>query len=249
MVGLRSLAVIPARMASSRLPGKPLLELDGRTIVQWVHDATVESGVFDQVVVATDDRRIAEAVETFGGQTAMTSSTVTTGSERVAEAAAGLREQYDVVANVQGDQPFVSSADLRALVAPFASSPQPDMTTLAAPLDPALADDPSAVKVVTDVTGRALYFSRSRIPARHPGSASDVPLLHHLGLYAFRSDFLPVFAALTPTPLEQAEQLEQLRALEHGYAIHVGPAERSTIEINTPDDYERAVAAIEGCKP
>ena len=96
------------------------------------------------------------------------------------------------------------------------------MTTLAAPLDPALADDPSAVKVVTDVTGRALYFSRSRIPARHPGSTSDAPLLHHLGLYAFRADFLPVFAALTPTPLEQAEQLEQLRALEHGYAIHVG---------------------------
>jgi 3-deoxy-manno-octulosonate cytidylyltransferase (CMP-KDO synthetase) len=249
MVELRSLAVIPARMASTRLYGKPLLELNGRTIVQWVHDATRDSQVFDRVVVATDDRLIAHIVEGFGGEAVMTSTTVTTGSERVAQAAAVLDEHFDVVANVQGDQPFVSAADLRALVEPFGLSPQPDMTTLAASLDPSLADDPSVVKVVTDIAHRALYFSRSRIPARHPGSTSKTALLHHLGLYAFRSDFLPVFAALTPTPLEQAEQLEQLRALEHGYTIHVGPAERSTIEINTPDDYERAVAATKGSRP
>ncbi|MFC7360042.1 3-deoxy-manno-octulosonate cytidylyltransferase [Nocardioides astragali] len=240
---VRALAVIPARMASTRLPGKPLLLIEGRTIVQWVHDATASSGVFDRVVVATDDERIAEAVDAFGGESLMTSSDVTTGSERVAEAAAAIGDRFDVVANVQGDQPFVSAGDLRALIAPFTADPQPEMTTLAAPLDASLADDPSAVKVVTDLQGRALYFSRSRIPAQHPGSPELVPLRHHLGLYAFRWDFLPVFATLPPTPLEQMEQLEQLRALEHGYAVHVGAAEKSTIEVNTADDYERAVAA------
>lgn len=245
MASVRALAVIPARMASSRLPGKPLLPLDGRAIVQWVHDSTVASEVFARVVVATDDERIAEAVGAFGGECLMTSSQVTTGSERVAEAASRLAESFDVVANVQGDQPFVSATDLRALLRPYDEGRTPEMTTLAAPLQAELADDPSAVKVVTDLTGRALYFSRSRIPATQAVTGVAAPLRHHLGLYAFRADFLPTFARLTPTPLELAEQLEQLRALEHGYSIVVGDAERATIEVNTSQDYERAIAATQ----
>lgn len=234
------LAVIPARIGSTRLPRKALLDLVGRTVVQWVHDATVASGVFDRVVVATDDPEIASTVHTFGGECLMTSASAATGSDRVAEAAARLEHSYDVVANVQGDQPFVSPADLEALVRPYRDGRRPDMTTLAAPLLPELADDPSAVKVVTDLEGRALYFSRSRIP-----SGGDVSRLrHHIGLYAFRADVLPAFARLTPTPLEQAEQLEQLRALEHGITIVVSETTRAAIEINTPEDYRRALDQV-----
>ena len=240
---MRTLAVIPARLASTRLPEKALLPLGGRPIVQWVHDATLGSGMFDRVVVATDDARIAEAVAKFGGDFLMTSAEHSTGSERVAEAAAMLPETYDVVANVQGDQPFVSHDDLRSLLRPYAEGQRPDMTTLAAPMSPELEKDPNSVKVVADVRGRALYFSRSPIPAAGPGAAQP-RLRHHLGLYAFRADFLPIFAQLAPTPLEQAERLEQLRAIEHGCSIVVCDAVRSTVEVNTQEDYERAVAEV-----
>lgn len=244
-MAITTLAVVPARMASTRLPGKPLMALQGRSVVQWVHDATQDSGVFDRVLVATDDERIAEVVRGFGGECVMTAAEISTGSERVAAAADSLDESFDVVANIQGDQPFVSATDLAALIEPFRGEAAPDMSTLAAPLDPELADDPNSVKVVTDVHGRALYFSRSRIPGSPAGTPAPPPMRHHLGLYAFRADFLPVFAGLEPTPLEQFEQLEQLRALEHGYNIAVGPAERSTIEINTQEDFDRALESLD----
>lgn len=239
-----ALAVIPARMASTRLPGKALLPLAGRPIVAWVHEAAAASGVFDRVVVATDDERIAAAVTDAGGEVVMTDPDLPTGSHRVAAAAAALGNDYPVVANVQGDQPFVRSDDLHALLAPYREGLTPDMTTVAAPLDPALVDDPSAVKVVLDVHGRALYFSRSPIPAQARADAPAPAMLHHLGLYAFRADFLPVFAALAPTPLEQAEQLEQLRAVEHGHTVLVRQVSGMTIEVNTAEDYERAQARI-----
>lgn len=229
-----------------RLPGKPLLALGDRPVVQWVHDAAVGSGVFDDVVVATDDERIFTTVTGFGGRCVMTDGALATGSERVAAAAASCSKTYDVVVNVQGDQPFVQPGDLKALVAPYAEGLLPDMTTLAAPLDLNLADDPSVVKVVTDVAGHALYFSRSRIPAVATTTGGTAPpLRHHLGLYGFRADFLPTFAQLVPTPLELAEQLEQLRALEHGHRILVRDVPAATIEINTPDDYSRACAYVE----
>lgn len=247
MEALRILAVIPSRMASVRLPGKPLLMLATRPVVQWVHDAAAASGVFQDVVVATDDDRILDAVTAFGGSCVLTDPALATGSERVAAAAAASPQAYDVVVNVQGDQPFVQAADLAALVAPYAAGLTPDMTTLAAVLDPALVDDPGSVKVVTDLSGHALYFSRSRIPASvattgDPGVAPR----HHLGLYGFRADFLPVFARLTPGPLELTEQLEQLRALEHGHRIMVREVPVAPIEINTPEDYRRAVSYAEG---
>jgi 3-deoxy-manno-octulosonate cytidylyltransferase (CMP-KDO synthetase) len=232
-------------MASVRLPGKPLLPLGGRAVVQWVHDAALQSGVFEEVLVATDDERICQAVTGFGGRCVMTESALATGSERVAAAAAPLLHDFDVVVNVQGDQPFVEAQHLQALVAPYREGLGPDMTTLAAPLDPALADDPGAVKLVTDLTGYALYFSRSRIPAAaHPAAGTPGLLRHHLGLYGFRADFLPRYAQLTPSPLELAEQLEQLRALEHGHRIMVRDVASAPIEINTPADYDRAVSYV-----
>lgn len=241
----RALAVIPVRMASTRLPGKPLLPLGGRPMVQWVHAAALASGAFERVLVATDDERIANAVTGFGGDCVMTSSMAMTGTERVAEAAAGLLDEFEVVANVQGDQPFVSASDLHSLLQPFQEKRPPEMTTLAAPLSEELLEDSNTVKVVTDLSSRALYFSRSPIPAVRSDSLVRTPMKQHLGLYAFRSDFLATFAGLSPSPLEQTEQLEQLRALEHGYSIRVCVAERATIEINTREDYERAISSID----
>lgn len=239
---MRALAVIPSRYPSTRLEGKPLLKLGERTVVQRVWDATIASGEFDDVVVATDDQRIFDAVLGFGGRAVMTSSALENGTERVAAAADLMPGEYDVVANVQGDQPFVSHAALNALLAPFREGESVDMTTVAMPLQTEFADDPNTVKIVTDTNGRALYFSRSLIPANPRGV--DHAYLQHLGLYAFSRDVLRRFPTLTPTPLEQAENLEQLRALEHGLTIVARVAESSSIEINTPEDYVRAQAWV-----
>jgi 3-deoxy-manno-octulosonate cytidylyltransferase (CMP-KDO synthetase) len=245
---LRVLGVVPARMASTRLPGKPLLLIEGRSVVQWVHDAAVSSGVFARVLVATDDSRIMQCVKGFDGECVLTDPAIRSGSARVAAAAAALGDDYDVVVNIQGDQPFVQASDLQTLVEPFDRRPVPHMTTLAAPLDADRASDPHTVKVVTDVLGRALYFSRSRIPFT---TTAGPPRAHlqHIGVYAFSAAFLPVFAELTPTPLEQVEGLEQLRVLEHGHQIHVKEVGEAAIEINTPADFEGALQFAEGRRP
>lgn len=239
---MRVLAVIPARFASTRLEGKPLLKLGDRTVIQRVWDATTASEEFDDVYVATDDARIFDEVESFGGRAVMTSSELANGSERVAAAAEALPTEYDVIANIQGDQPFVSQAALHALIAPFREGVQAEMTTVAMPLHPYLADDPNTVKVVTDAAGRALYFSRSLIPANPRGIEHSY--LQHLGLYAFSREALRRLPTFTPTPLEAAENLEQLRALEHGLTIIARVAESSSIEINTAEDFERAQAWV-----
>jgi 3-deoxy-manno-octulosonate cytidylyltransferase (CMP-KDO synthetase) len=237
----RVLAVVPVRMSATRLPGKPLLDLGGRTVVQRVHDAAVASGVFEQVLVATDDERIADAVRSFGGEARMTSPHHETGTDRVAEAAAGT--SCDVVANVQGDQPFVTAGMLTALVQPYLDGGSPDMTTVGCPLaSAAQLDDPSVVKVVRAVDGTALYFSRSAVP--HGGTADPALVLHHMGLYAFRRDFLSTYSSLPATPLERTERLEQLRVLEHGARIRVNEVGHLALEINTPEDYEQAVALV-----
>ncbi len=230
------LAVIPVRMAAQRLPGKPLEVIGDRTVVEWVHRRTINAGVFDHVVVATPDREIARAVERFGGEVVMTEAHHATGTDRVAEVAA-RQPHYDVVANVQGDQPFVDHVMLRALVSPYTAGVSPDMATIGAPLPPGGYESADTVKVVSDRSGRALYFSRAPIP--HGLDADDPPLCvhHHIGLYAFRSEFLQVFAGLEETPLERLERLEQLRALEHGAAIHISVVPHGRlVEINTPDD-------------
>lgn len=234
---MKILAVIPARYRSQRFPGKPLVLLDDRPMVQWVYEATKRCPEFAEVVVATDSELIADCVLGFGGKVEMTRSDHATGTDRVAEVA----ERYpdmEFVANVQGDQPFVTAEMLTQLVSPYVRGERPEMTTLACPLEEAGYTDPNVAKVICDRHHRALYFSRSPIPYyRNPGPA---PVFQHLGLYAFRRDFLQEYSKLEPTPLEQCEGLEQLRVLEHGYAITVSYTPRSVIEINTPDDLLKA---------
>jgi 3-deoxy-manno-octulosonate cytidylyltransferase (CMP-KDO synthetase) len=224
-------------MAATRFPGKPLADLDGRPIVQWVCEAAAGCPAFDEVVVATEDEQIAHRVREFGGAVELTRSDHLTGSDRVAEVAE-RHPEADVVVNVQGDQPFATPEMLSALVEPYTSGQNPEMSTLACPFsDPAAHGDPNVVKVVRDVQGYALYFSRSPIPHSQDGS---VTAHHHMGLYAFRRDTLLRFPTLEPTPLERQERLEQLRALEHGIRIMVCLAERPVIEINTPGDLDEA---------
>lgn len=236
------LAVIPARYNSQRFPGKPLVMIDDRPMVQWVYEAAKSCPAFSKVIVATDSTLIADCVRRFGGVVEMTHSEHNTGTDRVAEVA--LRyPQMGAIANVQGDQPFVTAEMLTELVTPYLEGKSPDMTTLACPLEQKTSyGDPNVVKVLCDCNGRALYFSRSPIPYyRNP---SPAPVFHHLGLYAFRRDFLAGYAKLTPTPLEHCEGLEQLRVLEHGYSIIVRQTQKAVLEINTPSDLLQAQSLI-----
>lgn len=235
---MKILAVIPARYASQRFPGKPLAKIGDRPMVQWVYQAAKACPNFTKVVVATDDESIADCVVGFGGEVEMTSSHHSTGTDRVAEVARRYPEM-EAVANVQGDQPFVTPQMLTELIAPYLGGNSPEMTTLACPLDTETGySDPNVVKVLCAQTGSALYFSRAPIPYyRNPVSA---PVYHHLGLYAFRRDFLLNYARLTPTPLEQCEALEQLRVIEHGFTIQVCRTDKAIIEVNTPDDLFKA---------
>jgi 3-deoxy-manno-octulosonate cytidylyltransferase (CMP-KDO synthetase) len=242
------LGVIPARMAALRFPGKPLVDLAGRPLVRWVYEAAASSPTLDRVVVATPDQEIVNVVRAFGGEAVLTGAHHPTGTDRVAEVADAT--DADVVVNVQGDQPFVTPAMLEQLVAPFSlglAEGAVVMTTLGAPLRAADdAADPNVVKVVCDSRGDALYFSRSPIPyVRQPTAAEEpMPVLHHLGLYAFSRPFLSVYQTLAPTPLERCEHLEQLRALEHGYRIRVSRTEAPAIEVNTPGDLAAALAYV-----
>jgi 3-deoxy-manno-octulosonate cytidylyltransferase (CMP-KDO synthetase) len=232
------LGVIPARFASQRFPGKPLALISGRPMIQWIYEASCCCRDLADVVVATDDVRIAEVVSGFGGQVVMTSSDHQTGTDRVAEVAANY-ENVDAVANIQGDQPFVTAAILERLVAPYASGELPDMTTVACPIDLDTShDDPNTVKVVCDQNMDAIYFSRAAIP--HFRNQVSAPVYHHLGLYAFSRRFLTRYAEMRPTPLEQCEALEQLRVLEHGHRIRVMLIDAPIVEVNTPEDLELA---------
>lgn len=235
---MKLLAVIPARYASTRFPGKPLVMIGDRPMVQRVYEAARSCQAFSKVIVATDSEKIADCVRGFGGLVEMTSSDHETGTDRVAEVA-GRHSEMDVVANVQGDQPFVTSEMLTQLVAPYLAGKAPDMTTLACPLTGEAAyRDPNTVKVLCDRHQQALYFSRAPVPYYRNRQAA--PVYHHLGLYAFRRDFLAHYSQLTPTPLEQCEALEQLRVLEHGYRIMVSQTAASILEINTPEDLEKS---------
>lgn len=236
------LAVIPARYDSQRLPGKVLLPIGDRPMVQRVYEAARACPAFTKVVVATDSEKVAACVRSFGGEVELTRSDHQTGTDRVAEVATRYPEM-DVVVNVQGDQPFLTSNMLTQLIEPYVQGEYPDMTTLACPLDQEAGySDPNTVKVVCDRNSRALYFSRAPIPHyRYPVTA---PVFHHLGLYAFRREFLAGYTQLTPTPLEKCEALEQLRVLEHGFSIQVCLTQKAVLEINTPEDLAQAQVLI-----
>ena len=238
---MNAIAIIPARYASARLPGKPLLDRTGQPLIQHVVQAVTSASSIKRIVVATDDSRIADAVEAFGGDCVMTKSDHPSGTDRIAESAEKLGlEAGDVVVNVQGDEPEMPGACVDQLVELLAGGDCP-MATLATPLSNDETDDPNKVKVVVRDDGRALYFSRSRIPFDRD-SSRQVRYLLHLGIYAYRVAFLKRYAALPPTPAEQAEKLEQLRALESGFDIAVGVTDYHGRGIDTPSDYEAFVA-------
>lgn len=242
---MKILAVIPARYDSQRFPGKVLAQIGDRPMVQWVYEAAKNCPDFSKVVVATDNQTVADCVRQFGGEVEMTSSHHTTGSDRVAEVAERYPEMT-AVANVQGDQPFVTPKILSQLISPYLKGESPMMTTVACPLDLDTGyQDPNIVKVLCDQYNRAIYFSRTSIP--YFRNTIDVPVFHHLGLYAFRRDFLNTYTQLEPTPIELAEGLEQLRVIEHGFAIRVCLIEETLLEVNTSDELSNARRLIEQC--
>jgi 3-deoxy-manno-octulosonate cytidylyltransferase (CMP-KDO synthetase) len=243
--------VIPARFASSRLPAKPLLRDTGKYLIQHVYERAAESRA-DRVVVATDDLRIADAVRSFGGEVAMTRDDHVSGTDRVAEVARSLR--HDIVVNVQGDEPLLDPRSIDTLVDLLRGDPSAPMATLGVPISsPAAFADPNCVKLVQDGRGRALYFSRSSIPYPRDGAPDfrKYPgvFLQHLGLYAYRRNFLLDLATWPPAPIEEIEKLEQLRVLAMGYPIKVGVVAHASRGVDTPADYERFVAEYRRLHP
>lgn len=239
---MRVLGIIPARLGSTRLPNKPLQLLAGEPLISRVVERVLDHDLVDELVVATDSTRVAEAVRRHEARPVLTGSSHQTGTDRVAEVA-GRPEfaRYDVFLNVQGDEPFVSREALAGALREVEQGT--DIGTAAAPLDPAVADDPNRVKVVTDVRGRALYFSRSVIPHQRDARESISPYWQHVGVYAYTRDALGRWATLAPAPAERSEQLEQLRALYHGMTIGVAHLEHPVFPgIDTAEDLRRAEA-------
>jgi 3-deoxy-manno-octulosonate cytidylyltransferase (CMP-KDO synthetase) len=243
---MKTAIVIPARYASTRLPGKPLLRQTGKYLVQHVYERACLARRASQVIIATDDSRIAAAVKSFGGQVALTRRDHPSGTDRVAEVAQSLAA--DVIVNLQGDEPLVDPATLDLLPELLERNADTDMATVAVPFTSTEQyHNPNCVKVVCDAAGKALYFSRSPIPfvrdemppvGKHE---TQTTFLQHLGLYAYRRQFLLQLATLPPQPLERLEKLEQLRALSLGYRIQVGVARQAAIGVDTYDDYLRFV--------
>jgi 3-deoxy-manno-octulosonate cytidylyltransferase (CMP-KDO synthetase) len=243
---VKPVVVIPARYASSRLPAKPLLRHTGKYLVQHVYEQAVKAKLVSGVVVATDDARIVEAVESFGGRAVMTRADHPSGTDRVAEVAEIVGAE--AVINLQGDEPEFDPAGLDRLAGLLAADPAVDCATLATPIRTAAAyRSPTVAKVVCDDRGRALYFSRAPIPFGRDGdpdfAADPPPVLQHIGVYAYRTPALVRFARTPPHPLEKLEQLEQLRLLAAGGTIAVGVVPHAGREVNTPDDYAAFVRA------
>lgn len=234
---MRILCVIPSRIHSTRLPRKALLPIQGKPMVQWTYENAKRSSLMSEVIVATDSEEIASVIRNIGGKAELTPGDLANGSLRTAYVAANYPDM-DIIVNLQGDEPFIKPFMLEQLVSPYLAGEKPEMTTLAYPLNKNKYNQPGTVKVITDLKQNALYFSRSPIP--HYREEVDAPVYNHMGIYAFTRDFLMTYRTLAPTPLEIAESLEQLRAIEHGYKIRVCLTEESTLEINTPEEYEEA---------
>ncbi len=242
---MRVIGIIPSRYASTRLPGKALALIAGRPMIEHVYRRAQAAASLSEVWVATDDTRICDAVAAFGGRVVMTRPDHPSGTDRLAEAAEGL--EADVIVNVQGDEPLLDPGVIDRVVQPFREDPGLRMSTAAVEIhDPADIQDPAVVKVVLDRQGNALYFSRLPIPFYRSGE--QAPRLKHLGLYAYRKEFLLAYARMAPTPLERAEGLEQLRVLENGGRIRVVITSHDAIGVDTPDDLQRARSLAEGSR-
>ncbi|RME32582.1 MAG: 3-deoxy-manno-octulosonate cytidylyltransferase [Deltaproteobacteria bacterium] len=241
---MKTVILIPARYASTRFPGKPLADLQGKPMIQWVVERCQQVASAAQVLVATDDERIAARVDEFGGRAVMTRPDHPTGTDRLAEVAETL--EADLIVNVQGDEPLIDPGHIETAITALRDDREAVMATLCAPLTRKEEFlDPNVVKVVCDRQGRALYFSRAPIPwPRDNGDDLERALTacgarRHIGLYVYRRPFLLDIPRLERTPLEQVESLEQLRVLEHGYSIAVAEVEDYSIGVDTPEDLEK----------
>ncbi len=245
-------AVIPARYASTRFPAKALADIMGKPMIQHVYERTARAQLVSEVLVATDDERIAAVVRGFGGRVEMTLASHETGTDRLAEVAA--RIDADLIVNVQGDEPLIDPTTIDMAIAPLLADGSIDMSTLKVRIR-ALHDflSPNVVKVVTDQAGNALYFSRSPLPnfrdkwndlKDESFACGKLTCFKHVGLYVYRRQFLLAFAGLAPTPLEQYEKLEQLRALENGYRIRVIETAHDSIGVDVPSDLDKVLEKI-----
>ena len=243
---MKVLCVIPARYASTRLPGKPLSMIAGKPMIQHVYERACQAQLPDEVVVATDNELVEKAVLNFGGKAVMTSPDHPSGTDRLAEVAL-MYPDVDVIVNVQGDEPMIPPEVIDRLAEAFNSDADLNMATMKVVMDEEDYENPAAVKVVTDQQGHALYFSRSLMP--YPRNKPEgFKVFKHVGIYAYRRNFLLKYAALAPTPLEKAESLEQLRALENGYKIKVLESDFQGIGVDTPEDLAAVNALFEKMK-
>lgn len=243
---MKVLCVIPARYASTRLPGKPLSMIAGKPMIQHVYERACQAQLPDEVVVATDNELVEKAVLDFGGKAVMTSPDHPSGTDRLAEVAL-MYPDVDVIVNVQGDEPMIPPEVIDRLAEAFNSDADLNMATMKVVMDEEDYENPAAVKVVTDQQGYALYFSRSLMP--YPRNKPEgFKVFKHVGIYAYRRNFLLKYAALAPTPLEKTESLEQLRALENGYKIKVLESDFQGIGVDTPEDLAAVNALFEKMK-
>ncbi len=239
---MTAVGIIPARYSASRFPGKPLVQIAGLPMIQRVWQGAMGAKRLRTVIVATDDERIADACRSFGADVAMTRPDHPTGTDRLAEVAIDLDD--DVIVNIQGDEPLIEGWVIDATVDALLADPEVSMSTLIHAADAGSVDDPNRVKVVIDAAGRALYFSRSVIPAVRRGQTAP-QYWQHVGLYAYRRPFLLEFVSFEPSPAEISEQLEQLRALENGHRICCARVEGWTsVPVDVPDDVPRVEAAL-----
>ncbi len=240
-------AIIPARYASTRLPGKPLLDIAGKPMIRHVYERAREAELVNRVIVATDDRRIFDVLKGFGGEVVLTSDTHKSGTDRLAEVAATL--ESDIIVNVQGDEPLIEPDMIDEAIRPLMEDASIVMGSLKAEIrDEAELQNPNIVKVVVDRNDFALYFSRFPIPYFRDASPLSLLTGHfkHIGLYVYRREFLLQYAGMSQTPLEEAEKLEQLRALENGYRIKVPTTRLQSIGVDTEEDLERVRRILEG---
>jgi 3-deoxy-manno-octulosonate cytidylyltransferase (CMP-KDO synthetase) len=243
-VPTRILGVIPARFASSRFPGKALATLAGKPILQHVYERASQARYLSKVIIATDDDRIAKTARSFGAQVQMTRPDHLSGTDRVAEVASSDHAQ--VIVNIQGDEPLIDPAAIDAAALALLDDPDLSMATLKKRIEiSAEIDNPNVVKVVSNLAGDAVYFSRCAIPFQRDGMPGGIVHYKHIGLYVYRREFLLAYSGLPVGPLEQAERLEQLRAIENGYRIRVVETEYESLGVDTPEDLERLAALFE----